>query len=377
MNQMMIGDSLGRMPGDYSYLARHGDTRAQQNYLRQRAMKSGTPVHNFNQHPNGIAWNNRGRMVNDVEFQSQAIGYVTNSHQAMMSYVEEILYTMARFQNLVAINMRVPEGADTFAYRTIDRFGRGAFLGTQGDDAPTAIVRQGLTAYPVYYGGIVADWTYEDLRRSIFHGYPIDTASLEAGVIGALEHIEQIVIEGAVDEGLTGIVNNGSVPRQVLTETIEAMEPDEIVEFLQEEATDAISRTREVIGTDIRSPMLFYMPYKQAGRMVTLRTQTDMNVWQTFAMNNSYTQKTGMIPRLIWLYECASAGGTSTDRGAGTTDRIITGFRDERIAEFAIPIRPRILNLMAMGYNICAYLEYKISQLIFKRPGCFRFSDGA
>ena len=221
-------------------------------------------------------------MINDAELQAQAIGYVTNSHQAMMSYVEEILYTMSRFQNLAYINTMVPEGASTFAYRVVDRFGRGSFLGPRGDDASSAMASQRLVAYNVHYAGIVADWTYEDLRQSIFHGYPIDTASLEAGVIGALEHIEQIMIEGDPDEDMTGIINDADVPQQALTDTIEAMEPDEIVEFLQEEATDAISRTREVVGTELRSPMVFYMPYKQAGRMVTLRTQTDMNVWKLF-----------------------------------------------------------------------------------------------
>jgi len=376
MQHMMVGDSLGRLPGDYSYLARHGDARAQQNYLRQRAGRAGRPPHNFNMHPSAVAWGNQGRMLNDAEFQAQAIGYVTNSHQALMSYVEEILYTMSRFQNLVPINTMVPEGASTFAYRVIDRFGRGSFLGPRGDDAQNAMVSQRLVAYNVHYAGIIADWTYEDLRQSIFHGYPIDTATLEAGVIGCLEHIEQIVIEGSDEEDMTGLINDDQVSAQYLTETIAAMEPDEIVEFLQEEATDSISRTREVLGTEIRSPMVFYMPYSQAGRMVTLRTQTDMNVWQTFALNNSYTQKTGMMPRLIWLYELAGAGQTS-DSDDTATDRIITGFRDMRILEFAIPIRPRILNIMAEGYRICAYLEYKISQLLFKRPFCFRYSDVA
>ena len=370
MQQMMIGDALGRTPGDYTYLARHGEARAQQNYLRQRAMRSGTPAHNFNMHPASLSWGNSGRMMNDNEVQAQAIGYVTNSHQAMMSYVEEILYTQSRFQNLAHINTTVPEGASTFAYRIVDRFGRGAFLGPRGDDAPAAMASQRLVAYPVHYSGIVADWTYEDLRQSIFHGYPIDTASLEAGVIGALEHIEQIMIEGSTAESMTGLINDPQVPVTASGGALAATEPEAMLAFLQARATAAIERTSEVVGGQLRSPMVFYLPYAQAGLMTTLRTETDLNVWNAFAMNNAYTNMTGQMPRLIWLKELAGAAADNS------SDRMIVGFRDSRICEFAIPIRPRILNVMAEGYRICAYLEYKISQLLFKRPEAFEYVDG-
>jgi len=376
-----MADIFGREMHDYQHmmdLQRMGLlAQAQSEWTRTR----GAPAHNFQaleQFSAGL-----GQMHVRAEENAQAVGFMTNNLQAIMSMVEEILYTRERLTEHVPVITNVPEGADTYSYRVVDHVGRGRFIEFDGTSAPTATAGQFLVPYALRYAGIIAQWTMEDFRRARMAGMALDTESLEAATTGAMNHIEEVAFVGDDQRGMKGLTNlpvptidqepTGSQVRLVsATDRVQDLTADEMVVFLQEHTTDVIERTKEVFGRTLTGELCIYMPIGAAAAVNETRLpDTDKNVWQYFAANNSWMGYTSRPPMLKWLAELESAGTVA----AGNNNRYIWALKDPRVMEMAVPIMPRILTIQDTGFAICAPMEYKISPLNVKRPSTITYVD--
>jgi hypothetical protein len=119
--------------------------------------------------------------LNDTESAAQALSYVTNNQQAIMAEMEEILYTEFRLPGVLPLKTSgIPEGAKSFSYRVVNRYGKGKFIDNDGKTAPSATVSQGLVPYTLEYAGIVPEWSIEDARAAAFGGLALDTETIEA-----------------------------------------------------------------------------------------------------------------------------------------------------------------------------------------------------
>ena len=375
-------DIFGRMPDDYEHLRDlQKDGGNVEEYLRANAAVHGTsmPPHNFNALQSGLQV--------AFEGQAQVVGFSTNNLQAIQSMIDEILYVDYRLPEYIPIITNVPEGAETYAYRVVDKVGRGRFIDFDGNMAPTAKAGQRLVAYPLEYAGIIPQWSIEDLRRCMFAGMSLDTEVIEAATTGAMDHIEQVGLLG--DEargfhGLTAFPNSldGADPekvhRSVLLDAgkqLVEMTGDEMVRFLQKRALEIITSTKEVFGRNIRSNLCFYMPLDEAALVTETRmaTGTDTTVWDYFMAHNSWKKYTGRSPMLKWLAELDTAG-VKADNATPTT-RMIVACNDTKIMEMAMPISPRAITMLDMGYTVQSPMEYKISGLNLKRPAGVRYID--
>ena len=307
---------------------------------------------------------------------AQPIGYLTDNLQAIMSVVEEVLYTDFRLDGFIPIFTTVPEGAKTYSYRVLDHVGRGRFIDNDGANAPSANTSLSLVPYTLEYAGIVPEWTVEDVRAAMFGGIALDTETVQAATTGAMDHIEMVGLMGDAERGLKGLVNQrttgaNSVSRIDADKTIAEMTGDEIVEFLQKEVTTLITSSAEVFGRSIRTGLCIYLPLEQ-GSVVNNKRLTDIEktAWEYFAEHNLWFTYTGQRPMLKLVAELTGAG-SGTDK-----DRMIVGLRHERVMEMAMPISPRLLGLYDRGYTLIAPMEYKISGLNLKRPAGVRYIDG-
>ena len=308
--------------------------------------------------------------------EAQPIGYMTDNLQAILSVVEEVLYTDFRLDGFIPIFTTVPEGAKTYSYRVLDRVGRGRFIDNDGSNAPSANTSLSLVPYTLEYAGIVPEWTVEDVRAAMFGGVALDAETIVAATTGAMDHIETVGLMGDAEHGLKGLVNQrttgaNSVARADAAATIDSMTGDEIVEFLQKEVTTLITSSAEVFGRTIRTGLCIYLPLEQ-GAIVNNKRLTDIEktTWEYFAEHNLWFTYTGQRPMLKLVAELKGAG-QGTDK-----NRMIVGLMHERVMEMAMPISPRLLGLYDRGYTICAPMEYKISGLNLKRPAGVRYIDG-
>ena len=358
------GDIFGKSVHDYPHLMALKDKGMLETYLHDKAADAGHPQHNF--HARDALQVN----MTDFEANAQAITYVTNNLQAIQAQIESILYTKFRADRFVPFVTNVPEGATTYGYRVTDRAGRGKFIEPSGTNAESASVAMRLVAYKLRYGGIVPEWSLENLRVAMFGGVPLDTETIVAGTKGAMDHIEQVAITGDAEEGLLGLINQTSVAVNAAAKTIDAMTPNEMLQFLQDQATKIIEDTEEVAGLNVTDGLCFYLPISQSAKVFTTRLpDTSMSVWQYFAMNNSWTSYTGNQVMLKWVKELDKAGVASVDR-------MMVTFCDTLVMEMAMPISPRVISAMQQNYSVQAPMEYKISGLNFKRPGLAFYVDG-
>ncbi len=358
---------FGRNESDYSHLGAIRDAKlldAHNAQLDVRGMKHDFSSLRDTRNPLAMPFN-------DVEANAQAVGFVTNNLQAIQAEIEEILYLDFRLDDFFPIVTNIPEGARTYSYRVVDHAGQGRFIETDGKSAPAAQTSLKNIAYNLEYGGIVPQWTMEDLRRAQFGGIALDTETIRAGTEGAMDHIEQVGISGSVDEGFLGLTNHSQITTTTTGTTIANMSADEITTFIQGQVTNIITQTNEIFGRVIKKGLTLYVPIAQYDRIVNTRLSdnADKTVWEYVRMNNTWTNYTGNPIEIKAVAEMDQAG-------ASDADRMLVGFNNDRVMEMAMPIMPRVITTINQGYVVQAPIEYKISGLNVKRPTAMRYVDG-
>lgn len=374
-------DIFGRESHQYSHIRSMQEAGIWEDQRRLRAAEFGGQPHDFN--ALGRADGDIRRAANP-EQNAQAFGYLTNNIQAIHSMMEEILYTGFRLPEFIPLVTDVPEGAATYAYRVVDRAGLGQFIDNDGTSAPSANVGVRLVPYGLEYAGIIPEWTMEDLRRAMLAGVPLDTETVEAGMQGAMDHIEIIGLLGDKDRGFKGLTNlktgAGAVTLYTSTSSGDLAVKDfdhanttaeQIRAFVTAAINQVISSTAEVFGRTIRSGLTIYLPIDQFNIITSdpIGDNADRSIWQYIQLHNSWTEYTGETPRLKAVQELKGAGGSNTDR-------MVVAVNDRRVMEMAIPIYPRILTTINKGYTVCSPMEYKISGLNVKRPTTIAYFDG-
>lgn len=326
-------------------------------------------VHNFDALPDS---HNPVRVpFNDVEAAAQSIHIVTNNLQAIQAEVDEILYLDFRLNEWFPIVTNIPEGARSYSYKVVNKYGFGSFIDNSGRDAGSASVSMQNVPYNLEYGGIIPSWNLEDLRAAAFTGIALDTTTISAGTIGCMDHIETVGVSGDANFGFTGLINDPEIPAGSEAKTIANMTPDEMVAFIQNNVSAIVAQTQEIFGRVVKTGLTVYLPIAQEAKIGDTKLADDASktVWEYVKVNNQWTRRTGVELKMETVAELAGAG-------AGATDRALFGFNDNRVMEMAMPIQPRVIRILETHYGADAPMEYKVSGLNVKRPTAMRYRDG-
>ena len=270
------------------------------------------------------------------------------------------------------INTNIPDGADSYAFQIVDKFGQGRFIETQrGRTRPTRPRPGAKVSNSMHYAGILPEWAVEDARRAAFGGVPLDREIMDAASRGVMDHIESVILRGEPTLGFKGLINHGDVTAETAAATFAASTPQVIVDLLQAKITDVITRTNEVFGRTVKSQMAIYMPVAQAAHVTQTRYNeySDKSIWTYVQENNSWRTYAKQGIQLHWVQELNNAGPANADR-------MIIGFNDSYVMEMGMSIPPRIMSAYERPYVICFPMEYKISPLWIKRPAVMRYIDG-
>ena len=171
-----MSDIFGRNPDDYEVIRARREAGALDEWMAREAERRGVGPHDFS----AFGAMSREAAVSDA----QASGYITNNMMAIQTAVDEIMYREFRLPEMLSINTSIPEGAQTYAYRVRNYVGEAQRISAPGHDAPTATASETLISHPLFYYGLDAEWTIDELRGAMFGGFPLDTESLAAAVRG-------------------------------------------------------------------------------------------------------------------------------------------------------------------------------------------------
>lgn len=374
-----MADIFGKTPDDYTYqvkLREKGKFDAWQHRWAQYNPAS-TPHHDFNALGAGVPTEYQ-RATQDA----QALGFITNNLLAIQAQVDEILYTKFRLPMFVELNMSIPEGADFYGVKVRDRVGRARRVTGPGWDAPSATVSRALVQHPMFYYGLDAEWSVDELRAAMFSGTPLDTESIEAAIEGSLEEMEYVGLNG--DDQYQGLVNlpttgDSAVNRSNSTFEFAASGTTaiQIRSAINSQISMLIENSKETLGSKLTTGLNVYLPGAQYDLLTDKyigddqrRTVMDSlkadNPWSHFTENETGTRQPLGLKRVM---ELAGAG-------ASNTDRMITMLKHMRIAEMGVSIMPRVLAVVNKGRVICAQVESKYSPLFVKRPNTIYYFDG-
>ena len=367
-------DIFGREAEDYESLnvlrEAVGDDGVRQHQQNQ-ARRVGAPVHNFNALG---AYRAQAALIEADEPNAQAIQYVASNLTAIQQMADEILYQETRFQDYVPINLNVPAGSKSYGVRVTDTVGEGQFIDVAGSNAPTAGASQRLVVYPLRYGGIIPEWTFHEIRNAMIAGFPLTMEVIQAGMDGAVNHIEKLAFSGDPQTGIKGLINHGDITVEAATGTLVNLTGQQLVDELQKHVRKFIADSNEIIGRRLRGGFCIYVPTEQCGVITDKRLPdgNDLTAWQFFQRHNQWKEMTGEDIMLKSLVELKDAAANTTD------DRMIIGLgMNKRVIEYAMPLAPRIVHIIPQAFGIQAPIEYEVEPgITLKRPEALKYIDG-
>lgn len=330
------------------------------------------PKHNFDALGKGVL-----PAFQRAEPNAQAIGFTYDNLTAIQTMIDEVLYLKYRLPDFIHLNMNVDEGADSYLVRILDRAGRGMFIANTGTDAPVAQVSQRSASQELHYAGINALYSIEDMRRAMFAGIPLDSATLEAAVTGAMEHMEEVGLNGDTTLGVNGLINQTTgtglvnLQTQASNMTFDDLTGMQIYNLITDDISWVIETTKETFSSNIVDNMCVYLPTQQYNRLSTrfLGDNAERAIMRAVQEDNPWTQRTGNPINFRSVSELTGAGATSGD------DRMIVACKDSRVFEMGVAIMPRVIRIMDLGRHVCAPVEYKFSAVFMKRPSSIRYRD--
>lgn len=136
----------------------------------------------------------------------------------LQSDMQKVLYAKLQMAQFVQIKSEVPRGAEQWAYRQIDIRGEarvGAHL--HSDDAPTADVGIEEFLNPVSHVTASYEYTLDELEKAAFARVPLQRDKAEACAEIIARGIDKFLRVGNDGLGVTGFLNNPSVPVHAVT----------------------------------------------------------------------------------------------------------------------------------------------------------------
>jgi hypothetical protein len=375
-------DIFGRQPGDYQLirdLHKRGQWDAYQ--AENSELRFGSPKfkHDFN----ALGAASKQQQERAAESAS-ASGFLTNNMLAIQTMVDEIMFTAYRLPMFVSINTNIPEGATSYGVRVRNREGRARRISGPGYDAPSATAGETLVTRPIHWYGLDAEWSVDELRGSMFGGFPLDTESIDAAVTGSLETMEAVALVGA-DQATTGsdtvrglcnqlTTGTGAVRQRASVGTFaNAATPEIIRNEINGEISAVIENSYETMGRNINTGLTVYLPGTQYDLLTTIYIgdHAERTLMDSIIADNPWTHFTRGQPIMIHrVLELDSALNPNV-----TQDRMIVTLNNSRIAEMGVSIMPRVLDIRDMGRVVCAQVESKYSDLFVKRPQNIHYVD--
>ena len=322
-------------------------------------------------------WDSYGNYTHDqlrAGETAQAYGYLTDNLLAIQAEIDEVIYASYRSPEWVSINENIDPGAGAYGVRVLDSDGRAERIdSTTGTSAPSATTAQSLVSTPLYWYGLDASWTLDELRGAMLGNHPLETYSIEAAISGHLRVMDQVVLNGGGFQGATGLLNHPtasptpSEDRAVTTAAGKAWSGATSTEIRKDISTQInaiIKSSQEAVGRVLTEGMTVFLPVDQYSLLTEVYVGNDarMTLMKAMMEDNPWTAFSGMPLNFTQVLEL--------------DDTMVLTLKHNRVAELGVPIMPRVVTTLDMGRQQIVQTESKFSELFVKRPNLIRYLTG-
>ena len=377
-----MADIFGRQPGDYQIVRELHKRGEWEDYQAQNSMlryQNGQVRHDFKALGNGPGQGTAHRAAQDAA----ATGFLTNNLLAIQTMVDEYMYTRFRLPEFVSLNTSIAEGAESYGVRVRNRVGKARRIAAAGEDVPKATAGETIVTTPMYWYGLDADWSVDELRGAMFGGFPLDTESIDAAVRGSLETMEEVALIGegqggyvTGDSSVRGLLtlDTSTVTHRTLTSAFTASDGEAMRNEINAEISSMIENSREVIGKNppLDTGMTVYLPGPRYDLLSTIYIGDDanMSLMTSLMQDNPWRNFTGRDLTFARVIELSASQNPHL-----TQNRMVTSLNNNRICELGVSIMPRVLDVVNKGRSVCAMVESKYSELFVKRPLQIQYVD--
>lgn len=159
------------------------------------------------------------RRIIDASGITQAMRLDANETALFARQLEQIdatLYDKQYPENLgmqiVPVKTDIDPGAETLTYRVMDYAGKAQPIANYADDLPRIDVFGAEVSVKMYSWGESYTYSMQDLRRARMSGLQIEARKAEYARQVMARTLDEVIFSGHTQLGITGFVNNASVP---------------------------------------------------------------------------------------------------------------------------------------------------------------------
>ncbi len=301
----------------------------------------------------------------DMQIQTadDGLAFFTSQLSVLESRIYETKYQNIMFQEFVPVDTSDPEWVDAVTYISYDAVTMGKFIAANGKDLPESDINASKSTIPVFYGGIAARWSLDELRKSQQLRMPIDTTKASANYRGYQEHQQQVAYFGDSDRGVTGLFNNDNVAETSITIDFSSASGTEITKALNEVINDVYESSAQV-----HVPNMMLIPQSIWQYMLQPVTSvSDMTVLEYYKANNM-SQSLGVTLNIRPVYQL-------NDIGTNSTGRVMAYEMNNENLVMKSPMPYRTIAPQPEGLTVKVPAEYKFGGVEFRYPGSAVYAD--
>jgi hypothetical protein len=238
----------------------------------------------------------------------------------------DVKYLNLKARQFIPLDSSIPNGAESFVWRSWDWAGMAKILANYADDLPKVDVLGEERTQGIKSLGDSYQYSIQDIRASALSGAQLDVKRASAARRAIENAIEALAAKGNAAAGLPGFLNNANVPLITAAGALvggwDTAVAADILADLNLIANTIVTSTKH---THIPDTMI--LPTSRYSRVATLpMSATDSRtVLQVFLQNSPYVRNVDQ-----WHY-------LDTADAAGTGPRVVCYERSPEVVELCIP----------------------------------------
>lgn len=247
----------------------------------------------------------------------QALGFLNPQLLRINTEVEMQVYPDFDYSSLMYVDTDGGMWSAGSVFHSGDVAGAAQFLAHKGFDMPLADISTAQHMQTNHFAGIGYEYGRGELERAAQVGRNLSSEKAEAARKVAESFIYGIALRGNAEKGMTGLINNASVPQAVVaadgtgsTTTFATKTPDQVLRDVNAALNAPFNSTNETMRANT---LLLPTTRLQTLSERRLGDNSDTTLLAFLRANNSYTLETGqpLFIRGTRELEAAGQGGTA------------------------------------------------------------------
>lgn len=298
-----------------------------------------------------------------IQTADDGLAFFTSQLSVLESRVYETKYQKIRFQEFIPVDTSDPEWVDTITYISYDAVTMGKFIAANGKELPESDINASKSTIPVFYGGVAARWSLDELRKSQQLRMPIDTTKATVNYRGYQEHQQKVAYFGDSDRGITGLFNGANVATETTAVDFASASGTEIVDALND-ALDSVYAD----SAETHIPNMQLVPQSIWKYLIKpMNEYTDKTILEYYLENN-LSRSLGVNLTVQPVYQLNGIGTNSTGR-------IMSYEMNDENLVMKSPMPYRTIAPQPEGLTVKVPAEYKFGGVEFRFPGSAVYTD--